>query len=108
MLTFAKTFRTAVQLYKLCKIKMKNTYKANFLANNGTRFEKPIEDSNLERIIKSVRYTAEGERFDKNTCSWSVWVDDESTTEGYRMVAAGGMDVNGVRYRVRGNDLKWL
>lgn len=87
---------------------MKKIYKANFLANNGTRFEKPIEDSNLERIIKSIRHTAEGERFDKNTCSWSVWVEDESTTEGYRMVASGGMNVNGVRYRVKGNDLKWL
>lgn len=87
---------------------MKKIYKANFLANNGTRFENPIEDSNLERIIKSIRQTAEGERFDKNTCSWSVWVDDESTLEGYRMVAAGGMGADGVRYRVKGNDLKWL
>lgn len=87
---------------------MKKTYKANFLANNGTRFEKPIEDTNLERIIRSIRQSAERERFDRNTCSWSVWVGDDSTTESYRMVAAGGMDVNGVRYRVKGNDLKWL
>lgn len=81
------------------------TYYANFNANNGTRFQKPIEDTNLKRIIKSVRETAEGERFANNECSWSVWVEDESRSSGCRYLAAGGMYSNGRRYRVPLSDL---
>lgn len=44
------------------------TYYANFNANNGTRFQNPIKDTNLKRIIKSIRETAEGERFANNEC----------------------------------------
>ena len=72
------------------------TYQANFYANNGTRFIKPIEDTNLKRIIKSVRETAEGERFLGNECSWSVWIK-ESDEE----VASGGVCSNGMRYRTK-------
>ena len=74
------------------------TYKANFNANNGTRFMKPIEDTNLSRIIKSVRETAEGNRFANSECSWTVWVDsDDGRSE---VVAAGGMRSTGSRYRI--------
>ena len=75
------------------------TYKANFLANNGTRFMNPIEDTNLRRIVRSVRETAEGERFLNNECYWSVWILHPNGCE--ETVAAGGMNSNGSRYRIK-------
>ena len=73
------------------------TYYANFVANNGTRFMNPIKDTNLKRIIKGVRRCAESERFLYNSCSWSVWIYNRNGFE--QIVAAGGMDTRGVRYR---------
>ena len=84
------------------------TYYANFNANNGTHFQKPIEDTNLKRIIKSVRETAEGERFANNECGWSVWIEDESRRDGCRYVAMGGMYSNGKRYRVSPSELMYM
>lgn len=80
-------------------------YYANYNANNGTRFNKPIEDTNLKRIIKDIREIAEGNRFANNECSWSVWVVDESRPDGCKYLAMGGMYSNGQRYRVSLSEL---
>lgn len=69
-------------------------YFANYNANNGTRFAKDIEDTNLRRLIKDIRDIAEGARFQGNECTWYV-VDADGTE-----VARGGMDNQGHRYRV--------
>lgn len=72
------------------------TYYANFYANNGTRWAKPITSNNKKELIKDIRKTAEGERFFNNECSWEVW-----TYEGDREVtiARGGITSWGKRYR---------
>lgn len=84
------------------------TYYANFNANNGTRFQNPIKDTNLKRIIKSIRETAEGERFANNECLWSVWIEDDPFLGACRCVAKGGMHSNGQRYRVSLSDLAYM
>ena len=68
-------------------------YFANYNANNGTRFQEPIEGTNKDQIIKDIREIAEGNRFDGSTCSWEVW------TENGKEVASGGCNSNGRRYR---------
>ena len=81
-------------------------YYANFYANNGTRWRHPITDTNLKRIIKDVRSSAEAERFLGNDCRWSVWIDDGGNYPKY--VAAGGYNACGGRYRVSDRDLPYL
>lgn len=72
-------------------------YFANFNANHGTTFDKPIWDTNKARIIKDIRDIAEGNRFAGNGCCWQVWYVDAN---GRVVVFTdGGMDVNGRRYR---------
>ena len=68
-------------------------YYANFNANNGTSWINDMEFTNKAEAIRSVRETAEGERFHNNSCSW--YVKDESGNE----IANGGMTSTGKRYR---------
>ena len=68
-------------------------YYANFWANNGTSWMRPEEHTNKKTLIKHVRKIAEGERFAGNGCSWMVWDENE------RIVAAGGTDRMGRRFR---------
>lgn len=78
------------------------TYKANFKANNGTRFMNPIEGTNLKKIIKDIREIAEGERFEGNECSWWVYTEEDGRDTA---VAAGGMMSDGTRYRIPDHSL---
>lgn len=75
-------------------------YYANFNANNGTSWINSMEDTNKARLIKSVRSTAEGERFVGSTCRW--WVCDENGT----YVAYGGMSPSGKRFRYSEEDCR--
>ena len=68
-------------------------YTANYTANNGTTMLKPIEDTNIKRIISDIREIAEGNRFQDNECKWSVYCEDTC-------VAEGGMTREGRRYRI--------
>ena len=77
-------------------------YHANFNANNGTHWMYDEFSNNKNKLIASVRETAEGERFANGECSWSVY----ETSTG-RCVAAGGMHNNGRRYRVPEDELCW-
>lgn len=53
-------------------------YFANFNVNNGTRFERPIMDTNKKRIIKDIKEIAKGEIFCTSTNSGSFFVEDET------------------------------
>lgn len=81
------------------------TYYANFNANNGTRLSSDLEDTNLARIIKTIRDIAEGNRFADGNCSWAVYEQDDDCM---RCVAAGGYNACGGRYRVKDAELKWM
>jgi hypothetical protein len=71
-------------------------YYANYTANNGTTLMNPLTGTNKNELIKDIRHLANGERFDKNTCSWCVWIEKNGDAVE---VAAGGTDCNGRMYR---------
>lgn len=75
---------------------MKTMYYANFSANNGTHYNKPICGANKKRLIKDIREIAEAERFSGNECSWIVYT---KSGNGYISVASGGKTSGGRRWR---------
>lgn len=54
---------------------MKNTkiYYAQFSANDGIRFLRPLTGCSKRKLIVAVRSAAEAERFVGNTAWWWVW-----------------------------------
>lgn len=69
-------------------------YFANFEANHSSFFEKAVEFSNKREAVKYIREVAEGERYENSPCEWVVY------DEAKNVVASGGMDMFGRRYRV--------
>lgn len=78
-------------------------YYANFNANNGTSYGKPITGTNKAELIKDIRSIAEAERFAGNECSWCVYTKDSNGD--YISVARGGMLPNGCRWRDNSEEL---
>ena len=79
------------------------TYYANYDANNGTHWARPITDTNKARIIRRIRRTAEAERYSGNECSWEVWIINGRDCNGdhiTKTIASGGMLDNCQRYRL--------
>ena len=71
------------------------TYYANYKANDGTTFLKPIAGPNKKKLISEVREIANGQRFAGSTCSWTVWKRDGNNCI---VIAAGGTRNSGKRY----------
>lgn len=77
-------------------------YYAQFSANNGTRFLRPLTGRNKEKLIVAVRSAANAERFAGNTASWYVWYYEA----GRRVyLAAGKIDRNGRSRRATTDEL---
>ena len=59
-------------------------YFANFNVDNGTRYQKPISDTNFNRIKKDIIEIAKGNIFQTPGNTGFVWVEDENGQEIYR------------------------
>lgn len=53
-------------------------YFANYLVNNSSSMQTPIEDTNLARITKSIKEYAKGQIFCNLTNHGIFWVEDEA------------------------------
>lgn len=53
-------------------------YFANYVVNNNSTLQRPIEDTSLIRITKRIKEFAKGEIFCSLTNRGSFWVADET------------------------------
>lgn len=78
----------------------KNTYKAEFKANNSSVKGNGYSDTNKNRLVSNIRTIAESNRTPNGDCSWVVYREDRRGCHvEYTIVAVGGMDINGHRFR---------
>lgn len=71
-------------------------YFANFVANNGTTFLRPLEGNNKNELAKAVRDAANAERFYNNICRW--WVRGVHQHPDDRPIICGFTDRLGIRH----------